>query len=190
MVSTETGLIPPYPLGTSGTYLHRHPGDEGICKSLLDVAQERTAEKRAADETRATTDKKRTAAKSVAAAAAHQETVQHQEKQRQPRRQSQRQTREQQLSQEEQLEKEHPEKVGEPSGFNPVQRTPRPGSGVQQWRFLHHQPSKGQEVEKPLVPATLWGERGLGRYEDCGLIQNSHNMSRRREGDRQLPTVF
>ncbi|KAJ1152440.1 hypothetical protein NDU88_005215 [Pleurodeles waltl] len=49
---------------------------------------------------------------------------------------------------------------------------------------------EGPGGRKPRDPATLWGERGLGRYEDCGLIQNSHDTSGKREGDRQLPTVF
>ncbi|KAJ1108509.1 hypothetical protein NDU88_005885 [Pleurodeles waltl] len=42
---------------------------------------------------------------------------------------------------------------------------------------------------KPRDPATLWGERGLCRYEDCELIQPSHDTSGRRAGDRQLPTI-
>ncbi|KAJ1126997.1 hypothetical protein NDU88_005403 [Pleurodeles waltl] len=75
------GLIPPYPWGTSaagfpdpdadrsGTYPQRHPGDNGICKSLLNVTQERTEERGAAEETGEIAVKQGMAATSVVAAA-------------------------------------------------------------------------------------------------------------------------
>ncbi|KAJ1214681.1 hypothetical protein NDU88_002299 [Pleurodeles waltl] len=81
------GSIPPYPWGTSavavpdqdadrsGTYPHTHPGDEGICKSLLNVAQERTGERGAVDKMGATAVRKRMVAASVAAAVALRETA-------------------------------------------------------------------------------------------------------------------
>ncbi|KAJ1115688.1 hypothetical protein NDU88_003910 [Pleurodeles waltl] len=86
---------------------------------------------------------------------------------------------------EERHEEEHPEKLDEPSEFTPAQQTLDPASSTRQWQFLLRLKSRGPGGSKTRDPATLWGERGLGRYEDLGLIY-SCSTSGRREGDRPL----
>ncbi|KAJ1201715.1 hypothetical protein NDU88_005521 [Pleurodeles waltl] len=136
------GSIPPYPWGTSaagfpdpdadgsGTYPELLPGDEGICKSLLDVTRERTEERGAAEETGETVVEQRTAATTGAVVAAQWETAAVPEKPPSAKEAATAQDAEQQQPQEKRPKKEHPEKVGEPSGFNPIQQMLRPGSST------------------------------------------------------------
>ncbi|KAJ1201763.1 hypothetical protein NDU88_005569 [Pleurodeles waltl] len=99
--------------------------------SLLDATRERTEERGAAEETGETVVEQRTAATTVAVVAAQWETAAVPEKPTAAKEAVTAQDAEQQQPQQKRPKKEHPEKVGEPSGFNPIQQMLRPGSSTQ-----------------------------------------------------------
>ncbi|KAJ1134742.1 hypothetical protein NDU88_001189 [Pleurodeles waltl] len=200
--SIVTESIPQYPWGTiasgfpdpdavlSGSNEQRRLGDDGVFKTLLDVAQgatgetSATGEKRATGETRATretvvtgeTEEMAAAQEIVAApvvAAAAQEMAAALEA-------------ETLTTPGGAVRGDTPREVGRTVRIQPCPADTelRPTTAG----FPQLQQPMGHWGRKPQEPATLLGERGLGRYEDKGLMY-FYSTSGRREGTDRIPTL-